>query len=120
MTRSYPCIKVYDMETTLDWYDHFLGFHCTYKSALENPDNALIEKDKQKIYFIKDEADDAYAPQVIIIEVPDLKAEYCALDKAGVIFVQVIKKGVFSGKEFVIKDYEENKIIYLQKTYERG
>ena len=30
--------------------------------------------------------------------------------------MQAVDKGVFSDKEFVIKDYEDNRLVYVQKT----
>jgi len=115
MNSTYPCLKVCDLETTIFWYADFLGFQCTYKSPLNNPDYALIENNGQKIYLIKSERREAYASNIIIIESSDIKAEYQALEKAGVIVIRPIGNGLFSDNEFVIKDYEDNKIIYTQK-----
>jgi len=116
MNNSFPCIKVNNIEISISWYVDFLGFDCTYKSSIKNPDYALIEKDELKIYLIKNESREAYASNVIVIESSDIKTEYKALDKSGVIIVQDIGEGMFSDNEFIIKDYEDNKIIYKQKT----
>ncbi len=116
MKNTYPCIKVIDIETSIEWYIDFLGFQCTYKSSIKNPISALIEKDEQKIYLIKSENREVYASNVILIEVPDIKAEYKTLDNGKILFAQHIEKGLFSDTEFIIKDYEDNKIIYKQKT----
>ncbi len=116
MNNSFPCIKVNDIETTISWYVDFLGFNCTFKSSIKNPDCALIEKNELKIYLIKNESREAYASNVIVIESSDIKTEFKALEKSGAIIVQDIGKGMFSKNEFVIKDYEDNRIIYKQKT----
>ncbi len=116
MNSTYPCIKVCDIETTIQWYVDFLGFQCTYKSSIKQPDYALLEKGNLKIYIAKSENPEAYASNIFIVETPDVKAEYKALGESGVIIIQPIGKGVFSKKEFVIKDYEDNKIVYIQKT----
>ena len=116
MNKTFPCIKVCDIETTIQWYVDFLGFQCTYKSSIKNPDYALLEKDDLKIYIAKSNNREAYASNIIIIETSDIKAEYKVLNESGAIIVQPIDKGVFSDKEFVIKDYEDNKIVYVQKT----
>ena len=116
MSSTFPCIKVNDIETTIAWYSDFLGFQCTYKSAIKNPDSAVIEKNDQKIYIIKSESQDAYASNVLVIEVADIKAEFVTLEEGGVIIVQAIDKGLFSDKEFIIKDYEDNKIIYKEQA----
>ena len=116
MNSTYPCIKVNDIETTISWYRDFLGFQCTYKSSIKNPDSAIIEKNGQKIYIVMYESREAYASNMVIIEVADIKAEHKALEKSGAIMVQDIGKGLFSDNEFVIKDYEDNKIIYKEKT----
>ena len=115
MNSSYPCIKVCDIETMIDWYVDFLGFQCIYKNTLQNPDSAIIEKENQKIYLLKDVRREAYASNILILEVSDLKAEYADLENSGAIIVHPIQKGNFSGNDFVIKDYEDNKIVYVQK-----
>jgi len=116
MKNTYPCIKVCDIETTIQWYVDFLGYQCTYKSSIKNPDYALLEKDDLKIYVAKSNNRESYASNIIVIEVADLKQEFIALEESGAIFTQAIDKGVFSDKEFVIKDYEDNSIVYVQKT----
>jgi len=115
MNSTYPCINVCDIETTLQWYADFLGFQCTYKSPIKKPDYALIEKGEQKIYIIKNESREAYESNVIVIETADIKAEYQALEEGGAIVMQPPGKGIFSDNEFIIKDYEDNKLIYKQK-----
>jgi uncharacterized glyoxalase superfamily protein PhnB len=115
MNNTYPCIKVNDIETTIDWYVDFLGFQCIYKSTIKQPDYAVLEKGSLKIYIAKTEDREAYASNIIIIEVTDIKAEFKTLEGSGVIIVQNINKGAFSDKEFIIKDYEDNKIVYIQK-----
>ena len=97
------------------WYTDFLGFECTYKSSIKNPEYALIEKDTQKIYLIKDESREAYASNVVIIETTDIKAEFKFLEDTGAIINKPIGKGSFSKSQFEIKDYEDNKLIYIKK-----
>ncbi len=115
MNNTYPCIKVNDIETTIDWYVDFLGFQCIFKSTIKQPDFAVLEKGNLKIYVAKTDSRDAYASNIIIIEVSDINAEFKALEDSGVIIIQNVNKGTFSDKEFVIKDYEDNKIVYIQK-----
>ncbi|MCP4266534.1 MAG: hypothetical protein GY777_13335 [Candidatus Brocadiaceae bacterium] len=31
------------METSINWYEHFLGFTCSYKSSIKNPERAVME-----------------------------------------------------------------------------
>jgi len=116
MKKSYPCIKVCDIETTIQWYVDFLKFQCTYKSSIKNPDYALLENGDLKIYLAKSDNRESYASNIIIIEVSDINTEFNALKDSGLIFVQGIEKGVFSDNEFAIKDYEDNKLVYVQKT----
>lgn len=116
MNDTYPCINVCDIETSIQWYEDFLGFQCTYKSSIKHPDCALIEKDELKIYMLKSEMHESYASNIIVIESHDLKADYSVLEKAGAIIIQPIGKGVFSDMQFIIKDYEDNKIVYKQKN----
>ena len=114
MNRNYPCIKVCDIETSIDWYVDFLGFQCVYKSSLKNPNSAIIEKENQRVYLLKDKNGEAYASNTIIIETSDVKTEFESLESNGVLIAQSIQSGMFGGSEFVIKDYEDNKIIYRQ------
>ncbi len=115
MNHTYPTIKVNDLETTIMWYTDFIGFQCTYKNSIKNTEYAVIEKDTQKIYLIKDESREAYASNVVIIETTDIEEEYNFLENSGAIIVKPIGKGSFSKSEFVIKDYEDNKLIYIKK-----
>ena len=115
MNSTYPCIKVCDIETSIDWYVDFLGFQCTYKSSLKNPDAAILEKGSLKVYLLRDESRETYASNILVVETKNIEEEYEVLDSAGVIFVQPIESGMFGQLEFVIKDYEDNKIVYIQQ-----
>ena len=115
MNQTFPSIKVNDIETTIHWYTDFLGFQCVYKSSLKNPEYSLLEKGNQKIYLIKDETRESYASNTIIFETADLEKEFKLLDGAGVIFTKPIGNGIFSETEFEIKDYEDNRLIYIIK-----
>jgi len=115
MNHSYPTLKVNDIETTIMWYTDFIGFQCIYKNSIKNTEYAVIEKDSQKIYLIKDESRKAYASNVVIIETTDIEAEYNHLENSGAIIVKPIGKGSFSKSEFEIKDYEDNKLVYVKK-----
>ena len=64
--------------------------------------------------MIKTDSREAYASNIIIVETPNLKQEYEKLDSSGVIIASPISKGAFSENEFVIKDYEDNKLIYVE------
>ena len=115
MNHAYPTIKVNDIETTIMWYTDFLGFQCTYKNSIKSTEFAVIEKEHQKIYLIKDASGEAYASNVVIIETNDIEAEYKQLENSGAIIVKPIGKGSFSKSEFEIKDYEDNKLVYVKK-----
>lgn len=69
-----------------------------------------------KIYLAKSNDRESYASNIIIFEITDIKAEFNNIENSGVIIVQQINKGAFSDNEFVIKDYEDNKLVYVQKT----
>ena len=112
----FPCIQVCDIETTIHWYSDFLGFEFTFKSSIKNPECATLEKGDSKIYLRIAPSGDFYASNIVVIETPDLTKELDLLNSKGVIVVQQISKGMFGTKEFVIKDYEDNKIIYKQSV----
>ncbi len=115
MNRLLPCLKVCDIETTISWYKDFLGFECSFKSSIKNPEWANLEKGELKIYLFKDESGKAYASNIIVFEVDDIKEEYKSVEKTGAIINQPIEKGLFGQSEFIIKDYEDNKLVYVQK-----
>ena len=43
----------------------------------------------------------------------DLKKTYSECDAAGVIFTSGIEESNFGGKQFMVKDYDHNKLIFL-------
>lgn len=114
MNKSYPCIKVCDIETTINWYEHFLGFTCSYKSSIQEPDYAIVENEGVKIYLAKDPNNESYASNIIVIEIADIDASFKKVNDAGAIIKNDIGESMFGGKEFAIKDYEDNTIIYRQ------
>jgi uncharacterized glyoxalase superfamily protein PhnB len=112
----FPCIQVCDTDTTIEWYSDFLGYKCTFKSTIKNPEYATLEKGDLKLYLRKALSSDFYASNIVVIETQDLVKEFDLLSNKGVIVVQQISKGMFGTNEFVIKDYEDNKIIYKQSV----
>jgi len=116
MNKSFPCIWLCDIETSLDWYAEFLGFKCTFKSSIKEPEFAVIEENDSKIYLIQSDNPDRYASNTVIIETDDIEESFRGVEKAGVLILQSVEDGLFGGKEFIIKDYEDNKIIYHQSA----
>jgi uncharacterized glyoxalase superfamily protein PhnB len=116
MNNSYPCIWLCDIETSIEWYADFLGFNCSYKSAIKKPEFAVIEKENLKIFLIQSDNQDRYASNTVVIETDEIEEAFDAAEKGGTIIIQSIESGVFGGKEFILKDYEDNKIIYHQSA----
>jgi len=114
MSNTFPCIWLCDIETSIEWYKDFMGFNCTFKSSIKNPEFAVIEKEDLKIYLIYSNNPDRYASNTIVIETEDIEGAFNAAEKDGAIIIQPIEDGVFGGREFIFKDYEDNKIIYHQ------
>ena len=108
----FPVIKAIDVETAIDWYEHFLGFKCTYRSKIGEPEFAVIEKSKLKIYIQINEAN-SLDQGSLVIEVNDLEKSYSECDAAGVIFSSGIEKSEYGGQQFTIKDYDHNNVIFL-------
>ena len=115
MNKALPCLKVTDIETTISWYKDFLSFECCFKSSIKNPKWAIIGKGETKIYLFKDESGKAYASNILVFEVSDINKEFKSLDKAGALIIQGIEKGALGEKEFILKDYEDNKLVYVQR-----
>ena len=116
MNKTFPCIWLIDIETSIVWYADFLGFNCIFKSSIKKPEFAVIEKEDLKIYLIQSENPDRYASNTVIIETDDIEDSFRKAEKAGALIIQPVEDGVFGGKEFVIKDYEDNKLIYHQSA----
>ncbi len=116
MNRAFPCIWLCDIETSIEWYADFLGFSCSYKSSLKNPEFAIVEKKGLKIYLILSDNPDKYASNTIVIETDEIEKAFKEVDKAGCIILQPVEEGLFGGKEFIFKDYEDNKIIFHQSA----
>jgi len=116
MNKTYPCIWLCDIETSIDWYADFLGFNCTFRSSIKKPEFAVIEKGNSKIYLIQSDNPDRYASNTVIIETDDIEYSFSTAEKAGALILQSVEDGMFGGKEFIIKDYEDNKIIYHQSA----
>lgn len=114
MIKTSCGLKVCDIETTIDWYEHFLGFLCVHKSTIKDPDYAVLELGDSRIYLVADHEKKSYASNIVIFETADLQSEFERLDERGVIFRSGIEPSEFGNKEFSIKDYEENLLIYRQ------
>jgi uncharacterized glyoxalase superfamily protein PhnB len=112
----FPCLKVCDIETTIHWYVDFLGFTCTFKSSIKQPEHAIIECGDLKIFIETDPTGKSYAKNLMVVETDDIEASYNALSEKGVIFTDSISKGAFGSKEFNIKDYEDKRSNYGKST----
>lgn len=110
-----PIVKVCDIETSISWYEDFLGFKCTYKSSIKEPDFAVLENEHGELFLAQDPEKNSYASNLFLIEVNDIDKAYEYVQAKGCLIKQSIEEGFFGGKQFMIKDYEDNKIIYKQK-----
>lgn len=111
-----PIIKVCDIETSISWYENFLDFKCTYKSSIKDPDFAVIENEDGELFLAQDHERKSYASNLFLIEVDDIDKAYEYVQSKGCIIKQPIEDGFYGNKQFIIKDYEDNKIIYKQKA----
>jgi len=111
-----PIIKVCDIETSISWYEDFLGFKCTYKSSIKEPDFAVLENEYGELFIAQDHERESYASNLYLVETDDLEKAYQFVQDKGCIIKQAIEEGFFGSKQFMIKDYEDNKIIYKQKA----
>ena len=93
-----------------------MGFKCTYKSSIKNPEYAVLEKDKSKLFIKLDSSRKAYASNIVIIETKDIEATFNEVNSKGLIVIQPISKSVWGGTEFVAKDYEDNKLVFRQNV----
>ena len=105
MNNTYPCIKVCDIETTIQWYVDFLGFQCTFKSTIKQPNYALLEKGNLKIYLAKSNNREAYASNILIIETSDIKEEFI--------------KDISRDYKYLLLAYEKDIFLLDLKTFKK-
>ncbi len=110
-----PIIKVCDIETSISWYEHFLGFKCTFKNSTKNPGCAVLKNEYGELFMVQDHDQQSYASNLCLVEVDGLEKAYGFVQAKGCIIHQPIEKGFFGCDHFMIKDYEDNKIIYKKK-----
>ncbi|GAB1263886.1 hypothetical protein NBRC116493_07390 [Aurantivibrio infirmus] len=111
-----PIVKVCDIETSISWYEDFLDFKCIYKSSIKDPDYVVLENEHGELLLAQDPEKKSYASNLFLIEVSNINKAYEYVQVKGCIIKQPIEEGFFGGKQFIIKDYEDNKIIYKQKA----
>ena len=111
----FPSIYSVDVETSISWYEHFSGFQCVFKNKIKNPEHAILEKNGMKI-FINSSEDEMFTKGFMVIETNDIKKEYQNAEAKGVIFTTGIENGFYGKKQFIVKDYDHNKIIYIQSA----
>ena len=111
----FPEIQAYNVEDSVDWYEHFLDFKCTFKSSIKNPNSAIIEKSNIKI-FIKQTTSEIISKTTVIIQTNDIDSAYSYAQDKGVIITSPVSKGSYGNKQFSVKDYDHNEIIYLQSA----
>ncbi|MFK7733729.1 MAG: VOC family protein [Pseudomonadales bacterium] len=116
MIKSSCGLRVCDIETSIEWYEHFLGFTCVHKSSIKNPDYAVLEKEQARIYLVSDREQKSFASNIVVFETSGLEAEFSKLEEKGVIFRSSISESQFGGEEFSIKDYEDNILIYRRNA----
>jgi len=111
--RASPGFNIVDMVTTIEWYEHFLGFECTFCVPGESiPPYAIVEKDNICIHLSFDRTNSLAGTGFCYIETENIDELYETLNEAGVIFVREIENSSYGMRDFVIKDYEGNKINF--------
>ncbi|MCP4993476.1 MAG: hypothetical protein GY934_06785 [Gammaproteobacteria bacterium] len=76
----------------------------------------MMENKEIKIFLVEDPLRESYASNIVVIETSDIEAEFSKANDSGAIFRSPIEEGAFGGKEFAIKDYEDNTIIFRQNA----
>ena len=86
MSRSYPGLNIADMNTTIEWYQDFLGYKCTFKVPNER-----------------------VPPYAIVSNVSDLNKE---LKVSDVVFIKELTSEPWGMKEFGIKTVDGHRIMF--------
>ena len=110
-----PYLLVCDIETMISWYEDFLSFECVYRDKIKKTNFATLERKGDRIYLARDPEMDSYASNVFIIEVTDIEASLSEVEAKGCIVITDIEDGFWGKSQFAIKDYEDNKIVFIQK-----
>jgi uncharacterized glyoxalase superfamily protein PhnB len=117
MNRTYPGFYVVDINTSIAWYKDFLGYECTFKVRDEDiTPYAIVSKGDISIHLAHDPTGTHIGAGFCYIETDDVVSIYDELNGAGVIFVREIEDSAYGMRDFVIKDYEGNKISFGEKT----
>ncbi|MEE8059588.1 MAG: VOC family protein [Pseudomonadales bacterium] len=113
MSRACPGLNITDMNTTIEWYQDFLGFKCTFKVPNEAiPPYAIVSKNEVSIHLSLDLTDSLSGTGFCYIETENIDILYKQLVDAGVIFIREIEDSSYGMRDFVVKDYEGNKISF--------
>jgi len=113
MSRSCPGFNIADMNTTIEWYQDFLGYKCTFKVPNERvPPYAIVSNGDVSIHLSRDQTGSLAGTGFCYIEVKNVDELYSKLSKAGLIFVRDIEDSSYGMRDFVIKDYEGNQISF--------
>lgn len=109
------CINVVDMNTTLQWYQDFLAYKCSFQlTNEETPPYAIVSKDNISIHLALTQDPNLSGIGFCYIEVDNIDELYNELNKVGAIFVRNIENSDYGIRDFVIKDYEGNKLSFGQ------
>ncbi len=117
MNRACPGLNIVDMNTSIQWYQDFLGYECTFRvptSEAMSP-YAIVSKNNICIHLLLDTEGSLAGTGFCYIETDDVTGLYEELLNNGVIFVRDIEDSSYGMKDFVIKDYEGNKISFGSK-----
>jgi len=116
MSKACPGFNIADMNTSIEWYQHFLGYECTFKVSDESePPYAIVSKGDVSIHLSKDNTGSLMGTNFCYIESEDIDKLYRELEESGVIFVRPIENSAYGMRDFVIKDYEGNQISFGQE-----
>ena len=113
MSRACPGLNITDMNITIEWYQDFLGFECTFRAPNKvAPPYAIMTKNDISIHLSLDSTGSLSGTGFCYIETDNIDALYKQLDDAGVIFIREIEDSSYGMRDFVVKDYEGNKIRF--------
>jgi len=111
--RASPGFYVADMLTSIQWYEDYLGFKCTYKVPSESiPPYAIVTRDGVSIHLSLDRSASKIGTGFCYIETNHIDDIYTEFQEAGVIFLRTIEESSYGMRDFVIKDNEGNEISF--------
>jgi uncharacterized glyoxalase superfamily protein PhnB len=111
LSRIAPELPVSNMETSIGYYQHKLGFELTLR--MPSQDYAIVERDEVAIHLFKDDVRH-HSPVGLHIFTPDLEALHKELMQRGAHLSQPIVRKPWGNRDFRVRDDFGNELKFTE------